>query len=100
MNCYSGYHNRLGTSKDERDNQVTAHEPAEKVKVSFLYNKADAADAADAEDAADVEQNVETKIIKRKWRDVTKFCTEESDATPAKNLDTTQTNVQITRERS
>ena len=82
INCYSVNHNRLGTDKDERDNQVTAHEPAEKVKVSFLHNRAD---AADAEDAADVEQNAETKIIKRKWRDVTKFFTEESDATPAKN---------------
>ena len=61
-----------------------------KVKVSFLHNKAD---AADAEDAVDVEQNAETKIIKRKWRDVTKFCTEESDAIPTKNLDITQTNV-------
>ena len=79
MNCYSGHHNRLGTAKDERDNQVTAHKPAEKVKVSFLHNR------ADVEDAADVEQSAETKIIKRKWRDVTKFCTEESDATPAKN---------------
>ena len=68
----------MGTSKDEQDNQVTAHEPAEKVKVLFLHNRADAADAADAE------KNAETKIIKRKWRDVTKFCTEESDATPAK----------------
>ena len=94
MNCYSRYHNRLGTSKDERENQVTSHKPAEKVKFSFLHNKVDAADAAD------VEQNAETKITKRKWRDVTKFCTEESDATPAKNLDTTQTNVQIRRERS
>ena len=91
MNCYSGHHNRLGTAKDERDNQVTAHGPAEKVKVSFLHNRAD---------AADVEQNAETKIIKRKWWDVMKFCTEESDATPAKNLDITQTNVQIRRERS
>ena len=88
---------QIGYSQDEQDNQVTAHEPAEKVKVSFLHNRAD---AADAEDAADVEQNSETKIIKRKWRDVTKFCTEESDATPAKNLDITQTNVQIRWERS
>ena len=63
MNCYYGHHNRLGTAKDKRDNQVTAHEPAEKVKVSFLHNRAD---AVDAEDAADVEQNVETKIIKKK----------------------------------
>ena len=70
------------------------------MKVSFLYNKADAADAADAEDAVDVEQNAETKIIKRKWRDVTKFCTEDSDATPAKNFDTTQTHVQIRRGQS
>ena len=70
MNCYSGHHSRLGTIKDERDNQVTAHKPAEKVKVSFLHNRAD---AADAEDAADMEQNAETKIIKRKWRDVTNF---------------------------
>ena len=96
MNCYSGHHSILGTAKDERDNQVTAHEPAGKVKVSFLHNKVDATDAedaADAEDAVDVEQNAETKIIKRKWRDATKFCTEESDATPAKKLDTTQTNV-------
>ena len=96
-NFYSGHHNRLGTAKDERDNQVTAHEPAGKVKVSFLHNKVD---TADAEDAVDVEQNAETKIIKRKWRDATKFCTEESDATPSKNLDTTQTNVQIRRGRS
>ena len=97
MNCYSGHHRRLGTAKEERDNQVTAHETAGKVKVSFLHNKVD---AADAEDAVDVEQNAETKIIKRKWRDATKFCTEESDATPAKNLDTTQTNVQIRRGQS
>ena len=97
MNCYSGHHNRLGTSKDERDNKVTAHEPAEKVKVSFLHKRED---SADAEDAADVEQNAETKIIRRKWRDVTKFCTEEADATPAKNWDTTQTNVQTRRGRS
>ena len=90
--CYSGHHNRLGTAKDEWDNQVTAHEPAGKVKVSFLYNKVN---AADAEDAVDMEKNAETKIIKSKWWDVTKFCMEESDATPAKNLDTTQTNVQI-----
>ena len=94
MNCYSGHHNILGTAKDERDNQVTAHKPAGKVKVSFLHNKVDAADAADA---ADVEQNAETKIIKREWRDVTKFCTEDSDATPNKHLDTTHTNVQIGR---
>ena len=58
----------MGTTKDERDNWVTAHEPAEKAKVSCLYNR---------EDAADVEQNAETKIIKNKWRDVTRFCTEE-----------------------
>ena len=64
MNCYSGHHSRLGTAKDERDNQVTAHEPAGKVKVSLLQNKVDAADAVD------VEQNAETKIIKRKWRDL------------------------------
>ena len=94
MNCYSGHHSRLGTAKDERDNQVTAHEPAGKVKVSFLHNKVY---MADAEDAVDVEQNAETKIIKKKWREATKFFTEESDATPAKNLDTTQTNVQIRR---
>ena len=94
MNCYSGYHSRLVTSKDERDNQFTAHEPAGKVKVSFLNNKVDAADAVD------VEQNAETKTIKRKWRDATKFCTEESDATPANFFDTTQTNVQIRRGRS
>ena len=78
INCYSGHHSRLGTAKDERDNQVTAHEPARKVKVSFLHNK------VDAEDAVDMEQNAETKIIKRNWRDVTEFCTEESYATPAK----------------
>ena len=95
MNCYSGHHSRLGTAKYERDNQATAHEPAEKVKVSFLHNKAE---TADAEDAVDMEQNTETKIIKRKWRDVTKFCTEESDATPAKSLDITHTNVQIRQE--
>ena len=88
MNCYSGHHSRLVTAKDERDNQVTAHEPAGKVKVSFLHNKVD---AADAEDAREVVQNAETKIINRKWRDATKFCTEESDATLAKNLDTTKT---------
>ena len=85
----------MGTAKEEQDNQVTAHEPAGEVKVSFLHNRAV---AADAEDAADVEQNSETKIIKRKWRGVTKFCTEESDATPTKNLYTTQTNAQIRRE--
>ena len=87
----------MGTSKDERDNQVTAHKPAGKVKVSFLHNKVD---AADMEDAVDVEQNAEKKIIKRKWRDPKIFCTEESDATPANILDTTQTNVQIRRGRS
>ena len=97
MNCYSGNHNRLGTAKVERDNQVTAHEPAEAVKFSFLQNRAE---AVDVEDAADVEQNAEMKIIKRKWRDATKFCTEESDSTLAKNLDMTLTNVQIRRERS
>ena len=97
MNCYSGHHSRLGTAKDEQDNQVTTHDLAGKVKVSFLHNKVD---EADAEDAVDVGQNAETKTIKRKWRDVTKFRTEESDASPAKNLDTTQTNVQIRRERS
>ena len=86
----------MGTAKDKRDNQVTAHEPAGEVKVSFLHNKVD---AADAEDAVDVEQNAETKTIKRKWQDVTKVFTEESDATPVKNLDITQTNVQIRRER-
>ena len=96
MNCYSGHHSRVGTAKDEQDNQFTAHEPAGKVKVSFLHNKAD---TADADDAVDVEQNAETKLMKRKWRDVTKFCTEDSDATPAKNLDTTQTNVQIRQGR-
>ena len=96
MNFYSGHHSRLGTAKDERDNQVTAHELAGKVKDSFLHNKVD---AADVEDVVDVEQNAETKITKRKCRDVTKFCTEESDATPAKNLDTTETNVQIRRGR-
>ena len=58
MNYYSGHHSRLGTAKYERDNQVTAHEPAGKVKVSFLHNKVD---AADAEDAVDVEQNAERK---------------------------------------
>ena len=97
MNCYSGHHSRLGTAKEKQYNQVTAHKPAGEVKVSFLHNKVD---AADAEDAVDVEQNAETKIIKRKWQDETKLCTEESDATPAKNLDTTQTNVQIRRGRS
>ena len=97
MNCYSGHHSRLGTAKDKRDNQFTAHKPAGKVKVSFLHNKVD---AADTEDAVDVKQNAETKMIKREWRDATKFCTEESDATPAKNLDTTQTNVQIRRGQS
>ena len=76
---------------------MTAHKPAEKVRVSFLHNKVN---AADAEDGTDVEQTAEKKIIKRKWRDVKKFCTEESDATPAKNSDTTQTNVQIRREQS
>ena len=94
MNCYSEHHSRLDTAKDERDNQVTAHEPVVKVKVSFLHNKVDAADAKD------VEQNAETKRIKRKWRDATKFCMEESEATPAKNSDTTQTNFQIRREQS
>ena len=83
MNCYSGHKSRLGTAKDEQENQVTAHEPAGKWKVSFLHNRADAADAEDAEDASDMEQNAETKITKRKWRVVTKFCMEESDATPA-----------------
>ena len=87
----------MGTAKEEQDKQVTDHEPAGEVKVSFLHNKVD---AADAEDAVDVEQNAETKIIKRKWRDAKKFCTDESDATPAKTLDTTQTNVQIIRGRS
>ena len=94
INCYSRHHNRLGTAKDERENQVTDHEPAGNVKVSFLH------DNADASNAVDVEQNTETKIIKRKWRGVTKFCTEESDATPAKKMDTTQTNVQIRLGRS
>ena len=97
MNCYSGHHNILSTAKDERDNQVTSHEPAGKVEVSFLHNRAD---VADVEDAAGVEQNAETKMTKKKWRDVTKFCMEESDATQTKNLDNTQTNVQIRRERS
>ena len=68
MNCYSGHPNKSGTTKDKQDNRVTAHEPAEKAKVSFLHNR---------EDAADVEQNAETKIIKKKWRDVTRFCTED-----------------------
>ena len=97
MNCYSGHHSRLGTAKDKRDNQVTAHKPAGKVKVSFLHNKVY---MADVEDAVDVEQNADTKIIKRKWWNVKTFCTEESDATPAKKLDTTQTNVQIRRRKS
>ena len=74
MNCYSGRPKKLGTTKDEQDNRVTAHEPAEKAKVSCLHNRED---AAGMEDAADVEQNAETKIIKKKWRDVTIFCTEE-----------------------
>ena len=89
MNCYSGNQNRLGTANDEQDNQVTSHKLAEKVKVSFLHKRAD---AADVEDAADIDQNAE--------RDVTKLCTEESDATPAKNLDIAQTNVQIRQEQS
>ena len=97
MNCYSRHHSRLGIAKYERENQVTAHELAVKVKVSFLHNKVD---AADVEDAVDVVQNTETEIIKRKWRDATEFCTEESDATPAKHLDTTQTNIQIRRGKS
>ena len=97
MNCYSGHPNKLGTTKDKQGNWVTAHKLAEKAKVSCLHNRED---AADVENAADVDQNVETKIIKKKWRDVTIFCTEESDATPAKNSDTTQTNVQIRREQS
>ena len=67
------------------------------MKVSFLHNKVD---AADAEDTVDVEQNAETKINKRKWWDATEFCTEESDATPVKKLDTTQTNVRIRWGRS
>ena len=44
------------------------HEPAGKAKVSCLHNR---------EDAADMEQNAETKIIKKKWRDVTIFFMEE-----------------------
>ena len=62
MNCYSGYTNKSGTTKDEQDNRVTAHEPVEKVKVSCLQNRAD---AADMEDAADTEQKAETKITRR-----------------------------------
>ena len=54
---------KSGTTKDERDNRVTAHEPAEKSKVSCLHNRED---SADVEDAVDVEQNVETKILKKK----------------------------------
>ena len=74
MNSYSGHPNKLGTTKDERDNQVTAHEPAGKAKVSCLQNRAD---AAYLENTVDVEQNVETKIMNKKWRDVTIFCMEE-----------------------
>ena len=74
MNFYSGHPKKMGTTKDKWDNQVTAHEPAEKAKVSCLHNRED---AAGMEDAVDVEQNAETKIIKKKWRDVTIFYTEE-----------------------
>ena len=74
MNCYSGRPNKSGSFKDERENRVTAHDPAEKAMVSCLHNRED---TADVEDAADVEKNAETKIIKKKWRDVTIFCTEE-----------------------
>ena len=45
-----------------------------KGKVSCLQNRED---AAYLEDVVDVEQNAETKIIKKKWRDVTRFFTEE-----------------------
>ena len=62
------------TTKDERDNRVTTHEPAEKAKVSCFHIRAD---ALDVEDAAEAEQNAETKIIKKKWRDVMRFYTEE-----------------------
>ena len=74
MNCYSGRTNKSGTTKYEWYNRVTAHKPAEKAKVSCLHNRED---AADVEDAAEVEQNAKTKIIKKKWRDVTILCMEE-----------------------
>ena len=64
---------QIGTAKDERDNRVTAHEPAEEAKVSCLRNRSD---AADVEDAADAEQKAEKIIIKKKWQDVTIFYTE------------------------
>ena len=73
MKCYSEHPNKLGTTKDERDNRVTSHEPAEKAKVSCLHNREDEVDVVEA---ADVEKNAETKIIKNKWQDVTSFCTE------------------------
>ena len=72
-NCYYGHPNKSGTAKDERDNRVTAHEPAEEAKVSCLHNRSD---AADVEDAADAEQKAEKIIIKKKWQDVTIFYTE------------------------
>ena len=71
MNCYSRHHNNSGKTKDERDNWVTAHEPAVKAKVSCLHNR------VDVEDASDAEQNAETKITKKKWWDVTRIYTEE-----------------------
>ena len=70
MTCYYGHPKKLGTSKDERNNWVTAQNPEEKAKVSCLHNRVD---VADVEDAADTEQNAKTKIIKKKCRDVTRF---------------------------
>ena len=74
MSCYSGGTNKSGTTKDEQNNRVTAHEQAEKAKVSCLHNMED---TADVEDAAEVEQNGKAKIIKKKWQDIYIFSMEE-----------------------